>query len=505
MPTPLTSSMVLAEAFASMPQASGIVVPQPAVCLQHSQTVVAQQPSLITAQPSSAVAQRPSPAAVAPPSPAMGSSPGLATAQVNTAVSAPGLQRARGSGVAVAPQPGAATQPLSGMVGPAPPQPPPLPDHIKALGDQIRMLKEQLKASGMKAKDIKKHPQVEGMVVQLDRMKVQAGIDPKTNLPVGALPAPKAARKAPPPQPKSKPLPPDLQAYGLQLRALKDELKRAGLSEQQIKSHPQVAGLTAQLNQTMRIRAGAFPKLGKRPQPIAKAVAKQAVAPSKPSLPLPPQIQAFKNNLVSLKNALRASGLTAQQIKGHTQVVSMSATLNQMISAWKGNHPRSLCPQGGLSAMQGAGGFAPPQRPAAFDAAAPLVAQAAAGMAPYVAKASPIAAPSHRLASGTVRMSGSIGGSILPAQANVGMVTVTSGSSRGVAPPPAAVGAATARGPLQCGVATARSACTLAGSRAQVELLLPQSVPYGGLVSSATPTPAAYSSTAGYVARRSFG
>jgi len=281
--------------------------------------------------------------------------------------------------IAAAPAAVAAVQ-ASGVAGGDAPKPPPLPPHIQALGDQIRVLKEQLKAAGMKPKDIKKYPQVAAMVAQLDQVKVQSGIDPKTNFPVGMPSVPKASPKATPsPEPpKSKPLPPDLQAYGLQLKALKNSLKAAGLSDKQIKDHPQVAALTTQLNQTMRLRAGVFPTLAKRPDHPVQMQPKKAAAPAKPSPPLPPEIQAFKKNLGSLKAGLKASGLTAQQIKGHPQVAAMSAQLDQMMRAWKASRPSiQVSPSSpytvpGGSAVSSLQSFASaPKAPAPAIAAAP--------------------------------------------------------------------------------------------------------------------------------------
>eukprot|EP00747_Dinoflagellata_sp_TGD_P184404 gnl/TRDRNA2_/TRDRNA2_39991_c0_seq1.p1 gnl/TRDRNA2_/TRDRNA2_39991_c0~~gnl/TRDRNA2_/TRDRNA2_39991_c0_seq1.p1 ORF type:complete len:166 (+),score=32.30 gnl/TRDRNA2_/TRDRNA2_39991_c0_seq1:47-544(+) len=125
-----------------------------------------------------------------------------------------------------------------------------MPPDIKALGDQIRALKAKLKASGLKGKEIKENREVAAMVAKLNQAKVGAGIDPNTNLPAEATPA------KPPPKPAhavapSRPLPPNLKAYGDQIRARKEQLKARGYSGNAVKQDPQVKAMVANLNKMM--------------------------------------------------------------------------------------------------------------------------------------------------------------------------------------------------------------------------------------------------------------
>ncbi|CAK0903571.1 unnamed protein product [Prorocentrum cordatum] len=59
-----------------------------------------------------------------------------------------------------------------------------LPPEIVELGDNIRDLKEQLKAQGLSNKMIKDNEMYQELAQQLDTMKIEAGFDPKTNKPL---------------------------------------------------------------------------------------------------------------------------------------------------------------------------------------------------------------------------------------------------------------------------------------------------------------------------------
>eukprot|EP00933_Yihiella_yeosuensis_P059513 TRINITY_DN6084_c1_g1_i1.p1 TRINITY_DN6084_c1_g1~~TRINITY_DN6084_c1_g1_i1.p1 ORF type:complete len:401 (+),score=104.80 TRINITY_DN6084_c1_g1_i1:176-1378(+) len=200
----------------------------------------------------------------------------------------------------------------------AAPQPPPLPAHIQTFADQIRSTKESLKAQGLSNKQLKNHPQLAGMVAQLDQMKTAAGINPKTNFPFSA---PKVETKAPPqPQPiqPQKALPPELQGLGNQLKAIKNSLKMQGLSADQIKKHPHVAALSDQLNNAMKVRS---------PPPMK-------TAPSAPQPYLPPQVRNLQNQLDGMKQSLKAAGLKGEQLAQQPQVAALQEQLNQMKKAY---------------------------------------------------------------------------------------------------------------------------------------------------------------------------
>lgn len=190
-----------------------------------------------------------------------------------------------------------------------------LPPHIQQFGDQIRQRKEMLKSQGVSNKQIKADPQVIQMIQQLDQMKAQAGLDPKTNLPWGEKVEKK--EKAPPPVSDTKPLPPDLQQYGYQIRDLKNQLKNQGYSDEQIKNNQQMQQMVNRLNNEMRNREGP----------------KQPPSPTKVNTSLPPDLQNLQRQLNELKDNLRSQGMKGDQLVNHPRVAEMQNALNQQMRA----------------------------------------------------------------------------------------------------------------------------------------------------------------------------
>jgi len=121
-------------------------------------------------------------------------------------------------------------------------------DQVKALGDQIRALKEKLKAEGLSNKQINAHETVMGMVAELQKLKAQ----PPAAAPAAASPA--AAPPAEAPAAAAAPaaggdIDGQIKAVGDEIRALKEKLKGEGLSNKQINAHEEVAKLVAQLQE----------------------------------------------------------------------------------------------------------------------------------------------------------------------------------------------------------------------------------------------------------------
>jgi hypothetical protein len=214
-----------------------------------------------------------------------------------------------------------------------------LPGNVQEYGNEIRAKKADLKARGASAKQIKNNPQVASMVQQLEQMKAQAGIDPKTNLAFGTpLPAKKPALVNNAPAQKA--LPRDLQGVGLQIRDLKENLKQQGLNNQQVRNHPNVAQLTGQLNNAMRQR-----------QPGCQPSAKQN------QRNLPQDLQCMRNELQGVKQQLRSQGLKGQQLVNHPQVASMQKSLDQQV------RERGLNRSGQMQQVGRQAPMPPPPRP----------------------------------------------------------------------------------------------------------------------------------------------
>jgi len=110
---------------------------------------------------------------------------------------------------------------------------------IKAVGDEIRVLKEKLKGEGLSGKKINDHAEVKRLVAKLQDLKAQAPAG-------GAAPAAPAA-----PSPAAAPAGGDLEAQikavGDEIRVLKEKLKGEGLSGKKINDHAEVKRLVAQL------------------------------------------------------------------------------------------------------------------------------------------------------------------------------------------------------------------------------------------------------------------
>jgi len=121
-----------------------------------------------------------------------------------------------------------------------------LDEQVKAVGDQIRALKEKLKSEGLSGKKINEHDEVKKLVAQLNELKSGAAAAPAP-----AAPQPTAA---PPAAPASSAadggdLEAQIKAVGDEIRVLKEKLKGEGLSGKKVNDHAEVKGLVAKLNE----------------------------------------------------------------------------------------------------------------------------------------------------------------------------------------------------------------------------------------------------------------
>jgi len=122
---------------------------------------------------------------------------------------------------------------------------------VKAVGDDIRILKENLKSSGVTGKKLNDHPEVVALVAKLAALK--SGAAAADAAPKAA--SPKAAKAV---SPESSPkasatvasgsLEDQIKAVGDDIRVLKDKLKLSGVIGKKLNDHPEVVALVAKLN-----------------------------------------------------------------------------------------------------------------------------------------------------------------------------------------------------------------------------------------------------------------
>jgi len=143
-----------------------------------------------------------------------------------------------------------APQPAQASTAPAPAQAPAaggnLDDQIKAVGDQIRALKEKLKSEGLSGKKINDHDEVKKLVAQLNELKSGAATAPApaASQPKAAPPAASTSSVA-----NGDDLEAQIKAVGDEIRVLKEKLKGEGLSGKKVNDHADVKGLVAKLNE----------------------------------------------------------------------------------------------------------------------------------------------------------------------------------------------------------------------------------------------------------------
>merc|ERR1711972_340436 len=132
---------------------------------------------------------------------------------------------------------------------------------IKAVGDEIRALKEKLKSDGLSGKKINDHEEVKRLVAQLTELKTQGAAMPA----VAAAPAAKAAVPMPAVAAGGD-VAEQAQSVGDEIRTLKEKLKGEGLSGKKINDHAEVKSLVEKLN---ALKAGAPAAPAAAPAPSA--------------------------------------------------------------------------------------------------------------------------------------------------------------------------------------------------------------------------------------------
>jgi len=113
---------------------------------------------------------------------------------------------------------------------------------VKAVGDEIRILKENLKSSGVTGKKLNDHPEIIALVAKLAALKsgaAAAGAAPKAA-------SPKAAPKSSPEASGS--VEDQIKAVGDEIRELKDKLKLSGIIGKKLNDHSEVVALVAKLS-----------------------------------------------------------------------------------------------------------------------------------------------------------------------------------------------------------------------------------------------------------------
>lgn len=182
---------------------------------------------------------------------------------------------------------------------------------VKAKGDEIRALKDKLKAEGKKGKEIDKDPQVAQLVAELTALKSGAA----AAAPAAAAPA---APKAPAPAAAGGGED-AIKAKGDEIRALKDKLKAEGKKGKEIDKDPAVAELVAELQ---ALKAG-----GAAPAPAA---APAAAAPAAAGGDVEAQVKAVGDKIRALKERLKGEGITGKKLTEHEEVAALVAELTEL-------------------------------------------------------------------------------------------------------------------------------------------------------------------------------
>lgn len=189
-------------------------------------------------------------------------------------------------------------------------------DQVKAVGDEIRKLKEKLKGEGLSGKQINDHDQIKILVAKLNEMKAAApaaspATSPATAPPAAAAPASGGDAED------------ELKAVGDEIRALKEKLKGEGLSGKKVNEHPAVKELVAKLTE---LKAGAP---AAAPTPPAPAAAIPAPA-TESGGDIEAQTKAVGDQIRALKEKLKGEGLSGKKVNEHPEVKELVAKLTEL-------------------------------------------------------------------------------------------------------------------------------------------------------------------------------
>jgi len=114
---------------------------------------------------------------------------------------------------------------------------------IKAVGDDIRVLKEKLKGEGVTGKKLNEHPEIKTLVEKLGGLKAQA----EGGAPAAAPKAAPAPAPAPAPAAGGGDVAAQVTAVGDEIRLLKEKLKADGLSGGAINKNDEIKALVGKL------------------------------------------------------------------------------------------------------------------------------------------------------------------------------------------------------------------------------------------------------------------
>eukprot|EP00411_Alexandrium_monilatum_P014053 CAMPEP_0175269774 /NCGR_PEP_ID=MMETSP0093-20121207/45034_1 /TAXON_ID=311494 /ORGANISM="Alexandrium monilatum, Strain CCMP3105" /LENGTH=482 /DNA_ID=CAMNT_0016564445 /DNA_START=60 /DNA_END=1508 /DNA_ORIENTATION=+ len=194
---------------------------------------------------------------------------------------------------------------------------------IKAVGDEIRTLKEKLKAEGLSGKKINEHAEIKTLVGKLNALKEQANAAP-----AAPAAAPVAAAAAPAPAAGGSDVEGQIKAVGDEIRALKEKLKADGLSNKQINDNEQIKTLVAQL-QDLKSKLPADGAAASAPA-VAPAPAAAAPAAAPAGGNLEAQIKAVGDEIRELKAKLKAGGLSGKKVDQDENVKKLVAQLQEL-------------------------------------------------------------------------------------------------------------------------------------------------------------------------------
>lgn len=152
----------------------------------------------------------------------------------------PAAKKAADKAAAPAKAPEKKVEKTAAPAAPAAAAGPPDEAAIKAVGDEIRTLKEKLKGEGITGKKLNDHPDVVGLVGKLAELK-KGGTAPAAEK--KADPAPKAAAASGATGEAR------IKEVGDEIRVLKEKLKSEGVTGKKLNSHPEIERLVGVLQQ----------------------------------------------------------------------------------------------------------------------------------------------------------------------------------------------------------------------------------------------------------------
>jgi len=187
---------------------------------------------------------------------------------------------------------------------------------VTEVSNKIRALKEKLKGEGLSGKKVDAHPDVQALVANLQALKAAGP---------AAAPAPAAAPKPAAAAPAAAAPAAgggDVTEVGNQIRELKTKLKGEGLSGKKVDAHPDVQALVAKLTALKSAGGGAAP--------AAAAPAPAAAAAPAAGGNVEAQIKAVGDDIRTLKDKLKAEGLSGGKINKHPEIEALVGKLNEL-------------------------------------------------------------------------------------------------------------------------------------------------------------------------------